>query len=101
MVSQWGPEKKIYTDEKDRKKKQHIWEYKDAQYPSSPTGKNLHIIRFVIMTSSNPGDLELIVFMVQVLHYKLLKDLAEIGLELINRRKRQESQKRLPKIEKD
>jgi len=59
VVSQWGPEKKIYADEKDRKKKQHIWEYKDAQYPSSPTGKNLHIIRFVIMTSSNLGDLVL------------------------------------------
>jgi len=49
----------MYVDEKDGKKKQDIWEYKDAQYPSYPTGKNLHMIRSVIMASSNPGDLVL------------------------------------------
>jgi len=51
------PRKKIYADEKDGKKKQDIWEYKDTQYPSYPTEKNLDMLRTIIMASSNPGDL--------------------------------------------
>lgn len=51
------PRKKIYADEQNGKKKQDIWEYKDAQYPSYPTEKNLDMIKRIIMASSNPGDL--------------------------------------------
>lgn len=53
------PRKKIYADENDGKKKQDIWEYKDAQYPSYPTEKNLDMIKTIIKASSNPGDLVL------------------------------------------
>lgn len=51
------PRKKIYADEKNSKKKQDIWEYKDAQYPSYPTEKNMDMIKMLIMASSDPGDL--------------------------------------------
>jgi adenine-specific DNA-methyltransferase len=51
------PRKKIYADEKQGKKKQDIWEYKDAQYPSYPTEKNFDMIKTIIEASSNPGDL--------------------------------------------
>jgi len=51
------PRRKIYADEKDGRKKQDIWEYKDAQYPLYPTEKNIDMIRMLIMASSNPGDL--------------------------------------------
>ena len=51
------PRKKIYADEKDGKKKQDIWEYKDAQYPSYPTEKNLEMLKTIILASSDPGDL--------------------------------------------
>jgi len=53
------PRRKIFADERDGKKKQDIWEYKDAQYPSYPTEKNLDMLRTIIMASSNPGDLVL------------------------------------------
>ncbi len=53
------PRKKIYADDKEGKKKQDIWEYKDAQYPSYPTEKNINLIKMIIETSSNPGDLVL------------------------------------------
>lgn len=53
------PRKKIYADEKDGKKKQDIWEYKDGQYPSYPTEKNLDMLKTIIQTSSNIGDLVL------------------------------------------
>jgi adenine-specific DNA-methyltransferase len=51
------PRKKIYADEKDGKKKQDIWEYKDAQYPVYPTEKNLDMLKTIIGASSNPDDL--------------------------------------------
>ena len=53
------PRKKIYADEKYGKKKQDIWEYKDVQYPTYPTEKNLDMIKKIIMTSSNINDLVL------------------------------------------
>ncbi|CAN2048493.1 adenine-specific DNA-methyltransferase [Candidatus Magnetomoraceae bacterium gMMP-1] len=53
------PRKKIYADEKDGKKKQDIWEYKDAQYPNYPTEKNIDMLKTIISASSNPGDLVL------------------------------------------
>lgn len=51
------PRKKIYVDERSGKKKQDIWEYKDAQYPIYPTEKNLEMIKSIVLTSSNENDL--------------------------------------------
>jgi adenine-specific DNA-methyltransferase len=51
------PRKKIYADEKDGKKRQDIWEFKDAQYPTYPTEKNLEMIKSIILASSNEGSL--------------------------------------------
>lgn len=51
------PRRKIYADEKTGKKKQDIWEYKDAQYPNYPTEKNLEMLKTIISASSNQGDL--------------------------------------------
>lgn len=51
------PRKKIYLDEKEGKKMQDIWEFKDPQYPSYPTEKNLDLLKFIINASSNKGDL--------------------------------------------
>lgn len=51
------PRRKIYADEQKGKKKQDIWEYKDAQYPKYPTEKNLEMLKTIISASSNKGDL--------------------------------------------
>ncbi len=51
------PRKKIYADEKDGKKMQDIWEFKDPQYPSYPTEKNLDLLKFIVEASSNKGGL--------------------------------------------
>ncbi len=51
------PRKKIYADERDGKKKQDIWEYKDYQYPSYPTEKNIDMLKNIIKASSDPNDL--------------------------------------------
>ncbi len=53
------PRRIIFADEKDGKKKQDIWEYKDPQYPRYPTEKNIDMIKCIISASSNPGDLVL------------------------------------------
>ncbi|MBU1261544.1 site-specific DNA-methyltransferase [bacterium] len=53
------PRRKIYADEKNGKRKQDIWKYKDAQYPSYPTEKNIEMIKTVILASSNTNDLVL------------------------------------------
>jgi len=53
------PRRKIYVDERNGKKKQDIWEYKDAQYPTYPTEKNLDMIKSIILASSNENDLVL------------------------------------------
>jgi len=53
------PRKKIFLDEKDGKKMQDIWEFKDPQYPNYPTEKNLELLKFIINASSNEGDLVL------------------------------------------
>lgn len=47
------PRKIIYADEKQGKKMQDIWEYKDPQYPEYPTEKNLDLLKNIIMASSN------------------------------------------------
>lgn len=53
------PRKKIYADEKEGKKMQDIWDFKDPQYPSYPTEKNLDLLKFIINASSNNGGLVL------------------------------------------
>ena len=53
------PRKKIYLDEKEGKKMQDIWEFKDPQYPSYPTEKNLDLLKFIVETSSDEGSIVL------------------------------------------
>jgi len=53
------PRKKIFLDEKDGKKMQDIWEFKDPQYPAYPTEKSLDLLKFILESSSNEGDLVL------------------------------------------
>jgi adenine-specific DNA-methyltransferase len=53
------PRRKIFADEQRGKKAQDVWEFKDPQYPSYPTEKNLDLLKFIIEASSNPGDLVL------------------------------------------
>lgn len=53
------PRKKIFIDEKDGKKMQDIWEFKDPQYPEYPTEKNLDMLKFIIGASSNPNSIVL------------------------------------------
>ena len=51
------PRKILYADEKDGKKMQDIWEFKDPQYPVYPTEKNIDLLKFIIQASSLEGDL--------------------------------------------
>ena len=53
------PRKKIFLDERDGKKMQDIWEFKDPQYPQYPTEKSLDLLKFIVGASSNEGDLVL------------------------------------------
>lgn len=53
------PRKKIYADERDGKKKQDIWSYKDTQHPRYPTEKNIEMLKTMISASSNVGELVL------------------------------------------
>lgn len=56
-----NPRKKIYADDVAHagKKRQDIWTFKDPQYPSYPTEKNLPLLETIVLASSNPGDLVL------------------------------------------
>jgi adenine-specific DNA-methyltransferase len=54
-----APRKIIYADEKDGKKMQDIWEFKDYQYPVYPTEKNLNLIKTIISASSNENSIVL------------------------------------------
>ena len=51
------PRKKNYADERDGKKVQDVWEFKDPQYPLYPTEKNTDLLHRIIQTSSNECDL--------------------------------------------
>jgi len=51
--SNGNPRKIIYADEKEGKKIQDIWEFKDYQYPNYPTEKNLDLLKLIILASSN------------------------------------------------
>jgi len=54
-----NPRKIIYADEKEGKKKQDIWEYKDTQYPNYPTEKNLNLLKDIVLSSSNEDSIVL------------------------------------------
>jgi adenine-specific DNA-methyltransferase len=55
--SNGNPRKIIFADEKDGKKMQDIWEFKDYQYPEYPTEKNIDLLRSIISASSNEGSI--------------------------------------------
>ena len=54
-----NPRKIIYADEKEGKKLQDIWEFKDYQYPKYPTEKNLVLLKTIISASSNEENIVL------------------------------------------
>ncbi len=54
-----NPRKIIFADEREGKRVQDIWEYKDPQYPAYPTEKNQDMLDMIIKTSSNPGSIVL------------------------------------------
>jgi adenine-specific DNA-methyltransferase len=54
-----NPRKIIFADEKEGKRVQDIWEYKDPQYPTYPTEKNQDFLDLIIKTSSNKGSVVL------------------------------------------
>ena len=57
-----NPRKKIYVDERDGKRIQDIWEFKDPQYPTYPTEKNQGLLDLIIKTSSNEDSIVLDAF---------------------------------------
>ncbi|MGB4594763.1 MAG: site-specific DNA-methyltransferase [Anaerolineaceae bacterium] len=54
-----NPRKKIYADEREGKRVQDIWDFKDPQSVKYPTEKNLDMLKRIIQTSSNPGSVVL------------------------------------------
>lgn len=48
-----------YADEARGKLPQDVWEFKDPQHPIYPTQKNADMLKRIILTSSNPGDIVL------------------------------------------
>ena len=54
-----NPRKKIYADEREGKRVQDIWEYKDPMYPVYPTEKNADLLDFIVKTSSTEGSMVL------------------------------------------
>ena len=57
--SSGNPRKIIYADEKEGKKVQDIWEFKDPQYPLYPTEKNLDMLKLIVEMSSNKNSIVL------------------------------------------
>lgn len=59
-----NPRLKIYADdaEKNGKKRQDIWEFKDPAHPDYPTEKNLEMLKTIVNASSNEGDIVLDAF---------------------------------------
>ena len=57
--SKGNPRKIIFADEREGKRVQDIWEYKDPQYPTYPTEKNSGLLDLIIKTSSNEGSMVL------------------------------------------
>ena len=54
-----NPRKIIYADEREGKRVQDVWEFKDPQYPVYPTEKNSEMLDLIIRTSSNPESIVL------------------------------------------
>ena len=54
-----NPRKIIFVDEREGKRVQDIWEYKDPQYPTYPTEKNPELLDLIIRTSSNKDSIVL------------------------------------------
>lgn len=57
--SNGNPRKIIFADEREGKRVQDIWEYKDPQYPDYPTEKNSDLLDLIIRTSSNQESIVL------------------------------------------
>ena len=57
--SNGNPRKIIYVDEREGKRVQDIWEFKDPQYPNYPTEKNAELLDLIIKTSSNENSIVL------------------------------------------
>jgi adenine-specific DNA-methyltransferase len=57
--SRGNPRKIIYADEKDGKKMQDIWAFKDYQHPRYPTEKNLVLLKTIVAASSREQSLVL------------------------------------------
>ena len=51
-----NPRRIIYADEKEGKKMQDIWEFKDCQYPWYPTEKNSELLKTIVSASSNENS---------------------------------------------
>ncbi len=54
-----NPRKVVFADEREGKRVQDIWEYKDPQYPVYPTEKNNRLLDLIIRISSNPESIVL------------------------------------------
>lgn len=54
-----NPRLKKFAEDSRGKLPQDVWEYKDPQNPLYPTQKNADMLRRIILTSSNPGDVVL------------------------------------------
>ncbi|MCF0207611.1 MAG: site-specific DNA-methyltransferase, partial [Bacteroidales bacterium] len=54
-----NPRKKIYCDEREGKRVQDIWDFKDPQYPVYPTEKNLEMLDLIVKTSSDEDSVVL------------------------------------------
>ena len=54
-----NPRKIIFADEREGKRVQDIWKYKDPQYPTYPTEKNFELLDLIVRTSSNSDSIVL------------------------------------------
>lgn len=52
-----NPRKINYADEREGKKAQDIWEFKDPAYPAYPTQKNEDLLRFIVKASSEENSI--------------------------------------------
>ncbi|MFZ4061319.1 MAG: site-specific DNA-methyltransferase [Bacteroidia bacterium] len=57
--SKGNPRKIIFADEREGKRVQDIWEFKDPQIPAYPTEKNHRLLDLIIKTSSNVDSIVL------------------------------------------
>ena len=57
-----NPRSIIYADDHKNQRLQDIWEFKDSQRPVYPTEKNFDLLKLIVATSSNPGQVVLDAF---------------------------------------